>query len=163
MKKIIVLVLLAALGIGGYFMYLNFTGKKNPLTGSSLQKPDYAYELDTWGTNSEVYEFTSLSDPGTVTVAYMLDSLNAMASFNIPKSLDPKLFHNKKGHISKIQADHAYELDTWNENSEVYEFTPRSRLDWFCQVYILDNLKDMDMNCRPKPTSKDYRETLHLN
>ena len=49
------------------------------------------------------------------------------------------------------QPDTEYELDTWGENSEVYEFTPKRRQDLTCIVYILDNMKAMDMECFKKP------------
>ncbi len=126
------------------------------MTGFSLEKPLYSYELDTWMENSEIYEFESKSDSNFITVVFILDNLNDMESFIIPKSKNPSLMIQSKGKQPTLKPDHSYELDTWAENSEVYEFTPRSRLDWTCQVYILDNLSSMSMKCFPKPNSIDY-------
>jgi hypothetical protein len=46
--------------------------------------------------------------------------------------------------------DHAYELDTWGKNSEVYEFTPKSNNNITCVYVILDNLKAMGLQCFAK-------------
>ena len=43
-----------------------------------LITPDHSYEVDTWGTNSEVYEFTSRANPNVTCVFVMLDSGSAM-------------------------------------------------------------------------------------
>jgi hypothetical protein len=43
-----------------------------------LQQPVAEYELDTWGTNSEVYEFTLKSVPNKTCVMLMLDSGKAV-------------------------------------------------------------------------------------
>lgn len=47
-------------------------------TTNALEKPDYNYEIDTWGSNSEVYEFTPKSNTGKSCVMFMLDSGAAM-------------------------------------------------------------------------------------
>jgi len=47
------------------------------LTNMSLVKPLSAYELDTWGSNSEVYEFTPKNAPNTLCIVYILDNLNS--------------------------------------------------------------------------------------
>ena len=49
-----------------------------------------------------------------------------------------------------VQPTHEYEIDTWGTNSEVYEFTPRSNPNKTCVVFMLDNMKAMDMECFPK-------------
>jgi hypothetical protein len=41
--------------------------------------PDYAYEIDTWGGNSEIYEFTPRSNSAKTCVMFMLDSGKAMS------------------------------------------------------------------------------------
>jgi hypothetical protein len=43
----------------------------------SLAQPDHEYELDTWGTNSEVYEFTPRSSTKHTCVVYILDNMKA--------------------------------------------------------------------------------------
>lgn len=47
-------------------------------TFSHLETPDAAYEVDTWGSNSEVYEFTPQTAKGKTCVMLMLDSGRAM-------------------------------------------------------------------------------------
>jgi hypothetical protein len=47
-------------------------------TTNSLMQPDYNYEIDTWGSNSEVYEFTPRGNPKKTCVFVMLDSGRAM-------------------------------------------------------------------------------------
>lgn len=49
--------------------------------------------------------------------------------------------------------DFAYELDTWMENSEIYEFTPRSNKKMSCVMLMLDNQRSMSLECFPKPSS----------
>lgn len=49
-----------------------------------------------------------------------------------------------------MQPDHEYEIDTWAENSEVYEFTPRSNSAYTCVFVALDNLKAMGLQCFQK-------------
>jgi len=46
--------------------------------------------------------------------------------------------------------DHAYEIDTWGSNSEVYEFTPKSNSNKSCVFVILDNMKSMGLQCFDK-------------
>ena len=48
-----------------------------PSTGK-LVAPTHEYEIDTWGTNSEVYEFTPRSNTHKTCVVFMLDSGKAM-------------------------------------------------------------------------------------
>lgn len=49
------------------------------------------------------------------------------------------------------QADHDYELDTWGENSEIYEFTPRSNPNMTCVVFMNDSITTLSMECFLKP------------
>lgn len=44
------------------------------IQNNSLIEPDHEYEIDTWGSNSEVYEFTPRSNTQKVCVMLMLDS-----------------------------------------------------------------------------------------
>lgn len=46
--------------------------------------------------------------------------------------------------------DYSYEIDTFMENSEIYEFTPRSNKNKSCVIFILDNLKSASMQCFDK-------------
>jgi len=50
-----------------------------------------------------------------------------------------------------MNPDHNYELDTWGENSEIYEFTPKSNPSMTCIMFMLDNGKAMGLQCFPKP------------
>ena len=52
--------------------------------------------------------------------------------------------------FSLQQPDASYELDTWAENSEIYEFTPKANSNIACVVFILDNLNTASMQCFPK-------------
>jgi len=47
-------------------------------TTNPLVTPDYAYEIDTWGANSEIYEFTPKSHKGKTCVLFALDNLAAV-------------------------------------------------------------------------------------
>lgn len=47
-------------------------------TTNELMTPTHNYEIDTWGANSEIYEFTPKSHDGKVCVMLMLDNGNAM-------------------------------------------------------------------------------------
>ncbi len=107
------------------------------------QTPDYAYELDTWAENSEVYEFSPVASPDQACVMLMLDRGNAMAMDCFPKGPQGKL-------QSLLPPDYMYEIDTWAENSELYEFTPRSNTLYSCTMYMLDSGNDMDLKCRLK-------------
>ena len=49
------------------------------IQNNSLIEPDHEYEIDTWGSNSEVYEFTPRSNTQKVCVMLMLDSGKALA------------------------------------------------------------------------------------
>mgnify|MGYP003655458834 FL=1 len=49
------------------------------IQNNSLIEPDHEYEIDTWGSNSEVYEFTPRSNTQKVCVMLMLDSGIAVA------------------------------------------------------------------------------------
>ena len=49
-------------------------GCKAPTTTDLIQ-PDAAYEIDTWGSNSEVYEFTTTT--GRKCVVFILDNLKS--------------------------------------------------------------------------------------
>lgn len=46
--------------------------------GTPLVKPDAYYEIDTYGSNSDVYDFTPKSAPHMTCTSFLLDDLNAM-------------------------------------------------------------------------------------
>ena len=48
-----------------------------PSTGD-LMTPDHSYEIDTWGSNSEIYEFTPKSNTNKSCVMLMLDDGSSM-------------------------------------------------------------------------------------
>lgn len=109
------------------------------------QKADYAYELDTWQENSEVYEFTPKANPDRACIMLMLDSGADMGLSCFPKGTQGKA-------MNLLPPDFAYELDTWAENSELYEFTPRSNTAYSCTLYMLDAGNAMGLRCGPKAT-----------
>ena len=49
-------------------------GAVTTTTTNDLLQPDFNYEIDTWGFNSEVYEFTPKSNTKKTCVFVMLDS-----------------------------------------------------------------------------------------
>lgn len=53
--------------------------------GTELRDPDAAYELDTFGSNSEIYEYTPKAAPFMTCSMFMLDSGNAMSIDCYPK------------------------------------------------------------------------------
>ncbi len=108
-----------------------------------LQDPDYAYELDTWQENSEIYEFTPKASPDRACIMLMLDSGADMGLSCIPKGVQGEA-------VKLLPPDYAYELDTWAENSELYEFTPRSNTAYSCTMFMLDSGKAMGLRCEPK-------------
>lgn len=109
------------------------------------QQPDYAYELDTWQENSEIYEFTPKANPDRACIMLMLDSGADMGLSCIPKGTQGKA-------VRLLAPDYAYELDTWAQNSELYEFTPRSNTAYSCTMYMLDAGNAMGLRCEPKAT-----------
>ena len=54
-------------------------------TTNELAQPDFNYEIDTWGANSEVYEFTPRSNTNMTCVMFMLDNGQAMGLQCFPK------------------------------------------------------------------------------
>lgn len=56
-----------------------------------LLQPEHEYELDTWGYNSEVYEFTPKSNPGYTCVMLMLDNGRAVGFQCFAKTTPPKV------------------------------------------------------------------------
>lgn len=75
MKKIILIAAFAALA----------TGCCSPANAAKLTNPDHEYEIDTWGSNSEVYEFTPKSNPNMSCVFVILDNVKAMGLQCFPK------------------------------------------------------------------------------
>ncbi len=53
-------------------------GLLTTVTTNNLMQPDHNYEIDTWGSNSEIYEFTPKSNTQKTCVFVMLDSGVAM-------------------------------------------------------------------------------------
>lgn len=73
-NKMKVLLALSVVGI------LGFSGCDGTVDTNSypLVQPDAEYEIDTWGSNSEVYEFTPKTLPNKTCIMVMLDSGKAM-------------------------------------------------------------------------------------
>lgn len=57
---------------------------KAPTTGKLIQ-PVHEYEIDTWGTNSEIYEFTPRSNTTHTCVVFILDSGSSTSMQCFPK------------------------------------------------------------------------------
>lgn len=55
------------------------------LQNNPLMQPDKEYELDTWGYNSEIYEFTPYANPDYSCVMLMLDNGYAVGFQCFPK------------------------------------------------------------------------------
>jgi hypothetical protein len=53
----------------------------------SLAQPDHEYELDTWGSNSEIYEFTPRGNTDYTCTVYILDNLKATSMQCFPKKV----------------------------------------------------------------------------
>lgn len=76
MKKILftlALVVAMATNASAFFT----SGVSAPTTGK-LISPTHEYEIDTWGSNSEVYEFTPRSNTNKTCVVFILDNTKAM-------------------------------------------------------------------------------------
>jgi len=56
-------------------------------TTNGLVDPAFAYEIDTWGANSEVYEFTPASNDEYTCVMLMLDNAKAVGFQCFPKKI----------------------------------------------------------------------------
>ena len=67
-------------------------GALTTATTNDLMTPDHNYEIDTWGTNSEIYEFTPKSNSRKTCVFVMLDSGSDMGlqCFDKPVASQPK-------------------------------------------------------------------------
>lgn len=90
----------------------------------------------------------SFSEGSRFIILAILVSLASM-SINGCDGLVPDIQNN-----SLIEPDHEYELDTWLENSEVYEFTPRSNKNYTRVFVMLDSESGMGLQCFPKPIAK---------
>jgi len=55
------------------------------IQNNDLMEPVHEYELDTWGSNSEIYEFTPRSNTKYTCVMFMLDNMKAMGLQCFPK------------------------------------------------------------------------------
>jgi len=62
-----------------------FSGPIATPTTGKLIEADYEYEIDTWGANSEIYEFTPRSNKSMTCVVFILDSGGAMGLQCFPK------------------------------------------------------------------------------
>ena len=77
------------LSISALFLVLTFSGCDGVTDTNSyeLAQPTAEYEIDTWGSNSEVYEFTPKTNPNMTCVMVMLDSGNDMGLLCFPKAV----------------------------------------------------------------------------
>ena len=80
MKK---LILIAAM----VFILSACDGLNPNIQNNPLMQPVHEYEVDTWGTNSEIYEFTPKSNANMTCIFLMLDSGRAMGLQCFPKVL----------------------------------------------------------------------------
>ena len=77
------------LGLGAVALVLGMSGCDGVTDTNSyeLAQPTAEYEIDTWGSNSEVYEFTPKTNPNMTCVMVMLDSGNDMGLQCFPKAV----------------------------------------------------------------------------
>ena len=80
MKKILSIILLTT-----SLAFASFTSPFSAPSSGKLVSADHEYELDTWGSNSELYEFTPRSNPGMSCIMLMLDNSKAMGLQCFPK------------------------------------------------------------------------------
>jgi hypothetical protein len=76
MKAILIILVAALTGCDA----LDPDVQNNPLV-----EPDFEYEIDTWGANSEVYEFTPRANKNYICVFVMLDDGSDMSLQCFPK------------------------------------------------------------------------------
>lgn len=76
MKKLLLgLLALALLSLNAHAF---FTSKVSSPTTGKLVAPTHEYEIDTWGSNSEVYEFTPRSNRDMTCVVFMNDAITSI-------------------------------------------------------------------------------------
>ena len=65
----------------GIFVSANafYTSNISAPTTGKLIKPTHEYEIDTWGSNSEIYEFTPRSNTSITCVTFILDNGNSVS------------------------------------------------------------------------------------
>jgi hypothetical protein len=69
---------LIALALAGTLLLTGCSdGLLSSPTTNDLKAPDAYYEIDTWGANSEVYEFTPTTAPEKTCVLFLTDSVDA--------------------------------------------------------------------------------------
>lgn len=91
MKTTIIAVLIAALAFTGC---MNNSGSGQQVEGgftninNPLIDPDYYYEVDTWGTNADVWEFTPRSNPNYTCVNVGDTTARALQCFPKPTKKD---------------------------------------------------------------------------
>ena len=73
MKKILLIVM-----AGAMLLLTACDGGAPDIQNNPLIEPLFEYEIDTWGSNSEVYEFIPRGDPTKLCVFVMLDNASAM-------------------------------------------------------------------------------------
>jgi len=115
------------------------------LSNNDLFEPDYYYEIDTWGSNADVFEFTMKSNPNMVIINVGEGTNRGI--FVIPKgtkSIEPQI-NSKSDSNPLYNPSHYYEIDTWGSNADIFEFTPRSNADYTCVVVGANH----SMNCVP--------------
>ena len=81
------------LAVAGVLLLSGCDGLTPDYGNKALVNANYEYEIDTWGSNSEVYEFTPKSNRSKTCVFVMLDNGRAMGlqCFNKRKGQDDSL------------------------------------------------------------------------
>ena len=103
------------------------------ISGNDLYAPDYYYELDTWGTDVDIFEFTLKSDTSMFVVNVGEGKNRGVFLLPKGKQAKPDGTENKISNPT-YKTDLYYEIDTWGSNADVFEFTPRSNIDYICVV-----------------------------
>ena len=57
------------------------------IQNNPLVEPTYEYEIDTWGANSEMYEFTPKGSPNYNCIVFLTDSALRPAMECVPKAV----------------------------------------------------------------------------
>ena len=88
MRKLLLAALAAALLSTQAFAW--FSGPTTAPTTGKLIPPTHEYEIDTWGSNSEVYEFTPRSNPNMTCVVFLNDAITAVSMQCFPQPIKAK-------------------------------------------------------------------------
>ncbi len=102
-------------------------------SGNDLILPEHYYEVDGWGANPDIYEFTPRSNTAMACIIYKETKTGFQC---IPKDPSVTASYKAGSNTDLHQPDFYYEIDGWGSNPDVYEFTPKSNSNYTCIIYI---------------------------